>query len=172
MTIPNMISVFRLVLVPIVILMILREEWLWAFALCAIAGISDGIDGYIARHFDMCSAFGAAIDPLADKALLVSVYITLAVVGIIPSWLAIVVVSRDIMILMAFVVAWMMAQPLAVKPLYVSKVTTVVQITYAAVLLGALAFTVDLGGFADLFALLVLFLTLTSAGLYLARWLK
>jgi cardiolipin synthase (CMP-forming) len=172
MTIPNIITVFRLILVPIVIVMILQEEWGWAFALFAIAGISDGLDGYIARQFDMRSEFGAVIDPLADKALLVSIYITLAVVEVIPSWLAIVVVSRDIMIVMAFMVSWMMAQPMAVKPLFVSKVNTALQIAFAAFVLGGLAFAFDLSWFIDLFTILIVLLTIVTAGAYLVRWLR
>ncbi len=172
MTVPNIITVFRLILVPIVIVMILQEEWGWAFSLFAIAGISDGLDGYIARQFDMRSEFGAVIDPLADKALLVSIYITLAIVEVIPSWLAIVVVSRDIMIVMAFVVSWMMAQPMAVKPLFVSKVNTALQIAFAASVLGGLAFAFDLETFIDLFTIVIVLLTIITAGAYLVRWLK
>ncbi len=172
MTIPNLITVFRFILVPIVVVMILQEEWGWAFVLFAVAGISDGFDGYIARQFDMNSAFGAAIDPLADKLLLVSIYITLAIVGVIPSWLAIIVVSRDIIIVMAFIVSWMMAQPMAVKPLFASKVNTALQIAFAAFVLGGLAFALDLGMFVEPFTILIAALTIATAGLYLVRWLK
>lgn len=172
MTIPNLITVFRLVLVPVVILMILQEAWGWAFALFLIAGLSDGLDGFIARRFDMRSAFGAVIDPLADKALLVSIYLTLAIIGAIPAWLAIAVVSRDIMIVMAFMVSGLMAQPMAVKPLFVSKVNTVLQIVLAALVLGGLAFGQDLGRLEGFLAILIVVLTILTAGLYLARWLK
>ncbi len=172
MTIPNLITVFRLVLVPVVILMILQEEWGWAFALFVIAGLSDGLDGFIARRFDMHSALGAVIDPLADKALLVSIYITLAIVQVIPAWLAIAVVSRDIMIVMAFMVSWVMAQPIAVKPLFIGKVNTALQIVLAALVLGGLVFGQDLGRLEGFLAILIVVLTILTAGLYLARWLK
>jgi len=172
MTIPNLITVFRLALVPVVILMILQGKWGWAFALFVIAGISDALDGFIARQFDMRSAFGAVIDPLADKALLVTIYITLAIVEVIPAWLAIAVVSRDIMIVMAFMVSWVMAQPMAVKPLFLSKVNTALQIVHAALVLGGLALGVDLGRLDGLLAILIVLLTIVTAGLYLARWLK
>jgi cardiolipin synthase (CMP-forming) len=172
MTIPNLITIFRLILVPIVIVMILQEEWAWALALFAIAGVSDGLDGYIARQLDMRSEFGAVIDPLADKVLLDSIYITLAIVEVIPSWLAVVVVSRDIMIVMALMVSWMMAQPMTVKPLFVGKVNTALQIAFAAFVLGGLAFALDLGMLVDLFTILIVLLTIMTAGLYLVRWLK
>ncbi len=172
MTIPNLITVFRLILVPIVIVTILQEEWKWAFALFVIAGISDGLDGYIARQFDLRSEFGAVIDPLADKVLLVAIYITLAIVEVIPSWLAIVVVSRDLMIVMAFMVSWVMEQPMAVKPLFLSKVNTALQIAFAAFVLGGLAFALDLGMLVDLLTIFIVLLTIMTAGLYLVRWLR
>jgi cardiolipin synthase (CMP-forming) len=172
MTIPNIITIFRLVLIPIVIVMILQKEWGLAFALFAIAGISDGLDGWIARRFDMRSEFGAVIDPLADKALLVSIFITLAVVDKIPAWLAVIVVSRDVAIVMAFMVSWVMARPMAVKPLFVSKANTAVQIAFAAFVLGALAFAFDPGVLVDLFTILIVMLTIVTAGAYLVRWMR
>ena len=86
---------------PLVIVMIMQERWSAAFVLFVVAGISDAVDGFIARRFDMRSELGAYLDPIADKALLVSIYVTLAVVGVLPVWLAIVVVSRDVMIVAA-----------------------------------------------------------------------
>ncbi len=172
MTIPNLITVFRLVLVPVVILMILQEEWGWALALFVIAGISDGLDGFVARRFDMRSALGAVIDPLADKALLVTIYVTLAIVEVIPAWLAIAVVSRDIMIVMAFMVSSVMARPMAVKPLFIGKVNTGLQIVLAALVLGGLTFGLDLDRLDGFLAILIVALTILTAGLYLARWLK
>ena len=85
----------------IVIVMIVQGRWGAAFTFFVVAGVSDGIDGFIARRFDMRSELGSYIDPLADKALLVSIYVTLAIVGVLPGWLAIVVVSRDAMIVAA-----------------------------------------------------------------------
>src|SRR5215212_11581166 len=115
MTIPNLITIFRLILVPIVIVMIMKGRWLTAFVLFVTAGVSDGVDGFIARRYNMHSEFGAYIDPLADKALLVSIYVTLAIVGVLPSWLAIVVVSRDLMIVAAVVLSWVMARPVTIR---------------------------------------------------------
>src|SRR5690242_17802529 len=103
MNIPNLITIGRLLLVPFVVAMITREEWGLAFLGFAVAGLSDAIDGFIARRFEMRSELGAYLDPVADKALLVSIYITLAVVGVLPAWLAIVVVSRDLMVVGAVV---------------------------------------------------------------------
>src|SRR5215204_7340615 len=143
MTIPNLITIFRLILVPIVIVMIMQGRWATAFVLFVVAGVSDGIDGFIARRFDMRSEFGAYLDPLADKALLVSIYVTLSVTGVLPSWLAITVVSRDIMIVAAIIVSRLMERPVAIKPLFISKLNTAAQIAFAALVLGTKAFHID-----------------------------
>lgn len=172
MTIPNLITMFRLVLVPVVILAILEGNWLAAFLLFVLAGVSDGVDGYIARRFDMRSEFGAVIDPLADKALLVSIFVTLAVVGVLPVWLAILVVSRDAMIVAAFLVSSLMRRPMKVAPLAISKVNTFVQIAFAAVVLGAPAFAIDLGLVTTALTLAVAALTIVTAAAYLVIWLR
>ncbi|MGO4704287.1 CDP-alcohol phosphatidyltransferase family protein [Microvirga sp. 2MCAF38] len=172
MTIPNLITIARLIIVPIVIVMIMQGRWVSAFVLFVIAGISDGIDGFIARRFNMQSEFGAYIDPLADKALLVSIYVTLAIVGAIPSWLAIVVVSRDAMIVSAVLLSWVMERPVEIRPLLVSKLNTAAQIAFAAFALATNAFDVNLGGLEDIAMLTVAALTVASASAYLADWLR
>lgn len=172
MTIPNLITIARLIAVPILIVMIMQQRWMAAFSLFVLAGISDGIDGFIARHFNMRSEFGAYIDPLADKSLLVSIYVTLAVVGEIPSWLAIVVVSRDVMIVAAVLLSWVMSRPVAIKPLIVSKLNTVAQLAFAAFVLAAQAFGWDSSGLEGIAMLIVAALTIASAGAYLGGWLR
>ncbi|MGO4525047.1 CDP-alcohol phosphatidyltransferase family protein [Microvirga sp. 2MCAF35] len=172
MTIPNIITIGRLILVPIVIVMIMQQRWATAFALFVVAGISDAVDGFIARKFDMRSEFGAYIDPLADKSLLVSIYVTLAIVGAIPGWLAIVVVSRDAMIVAAVLLSWVMSRPVAIKPLIVSKLNTGAQLAFAAYALAANAFGVELGGLEEIVMVLVATLTIASAGAYLVGWLR
>jgi cardiolipin synthase len=172
MTIPNLITIARLIMVPIVIVMIMQHRWGAAFVLFVVAGISDGVDGFIARHFNMKSEFGAYIDPIADKALLVSIYVALAVVGAIPSWLAIVVVSRDAMIVSAVLLSWVMSRPVEIKPILLSKLNTAAQIGFAAFALAANAYGVDLGGFDDLVMFTVATLTVASAGAYLGGWLR
>jgi cardiolipin synthase len=153
-------------------MMIMQERWVAAFALFAVAGISDGIDGFIARHFNMRSELGAYIDPLADKSLLVSIYVSLAIVGAIPSWLAIVVVSRDAMIVAAIILSWVMDRPVVIKPLLVSKLNTAAQIGFAAFALAANAYGLDLAGFEDAAMVAVAALTVASAGAYLGGWLR
>ena len=171
MTIPNIITIGRLIIVPIVIVMIMQQRWVAAFVLFVVAGVSDAVDGFIARRFDMRSEFGAYIDPIADKALLVSIYVTLAIVGAIPGWLAI-VVSRDVMIVAAVLLSWVMSRPVEIKPILVSKLNTGAQIAFAAFALAANAFGADLAGLEDIAMLVVAALTVASAGAYLGGWLR
>jgi len=172
MTIPNLITIFRLVLVPLVILAILQGAWLAAFVMFVIAGVSYGVDGYIARRFDMRSEFGAMIDPLADKALLITLFVTLAVVGEIPTWIAVLVVFRDAMIVMAFVVAGQLTRPMKVRPLMISKVNTAVQIAYVALVLGLLAIGIAAPLIESVTMWAVAALTVITAGAYLVIWLR
>ena len=172
MTIPNLITIARLIIVPLVIAMIGQEQWMIAFALFVAAGASDAVDGFIAKRFDMRSELGAYMDPLADKALLVSIYVSLAVTGVLPGWLAITVVSRDVMIVAAIIVSWLMQRPVAIKPLLISKLNTGAQLAFAALVLATKAFAIDTTGL-DLPAMLIVAaLTVGSAAAYLARWLK
>ncbi|MDJ1157154.1 CDP-alcohol phosphatidyltransferase family protein [Chelatococcus sp. SYSU_G07232] len=172
MTLPNLITIARLFLVPLIVAMIGAGRWQFAFVLFVVAGVSDAVDGFIARRFNMKSELGAYIDALADKALLVSIYVSLSIVGVLPGWIAILVVSRDLMILMAVIVSWLMDKPVEIKPLVVSKANTAAQISFAALVLGARAFGVDLGLVEDAVMAVVAVLTLISAGAYLAVWLR
>ena len=172
MTIPNFITIGRLLLVPAVIMMIVRRNWQAAFGLFVLAGVSDAIDGFIARRFDMRSELGAYLDPIADKALLVSIYMALAIVGIIPAWVAILVVSRDIMIVSGVILSWLLDNPLEMRPFLVSKLNTFAQIAFAAGLLAAKAFDVLLGFWFEWSMWSIAALTLASAAAYLAFWLR
>ena len=172
MNIPNLITMMRLVLVPAVIVMISQERWGTAFVLFAVAGISDAADGLIARRFDMRTEFGAYIDPLADKALLVSIYVTLSVIGVLPAWLAVMVVSRDLMIVAAILISRLMDRPVAIKPLFVSKLNTAAQIAFAGIVLAMHAFAISPGPVQAWGMVVVAALTAVSAAAYLGRWLR
>ncbi len=172
MNIPNLLTVARFCLVPVVVYMIGQGQWTLAFAVFVIAGLTDAVDGFIARKFDQRTVLGAYLDPLADKALLVSIYVTLAVGGVIPSWLAILVVSRDVMILGAVMVSWLLDNPVEINPLYVSKANTFAQIAFAAVALGSNAFNIELGRGLMVLALVTGALTVVSTGAYLGLWFR
>jgi cardiolipin synthase len=172
MTLPNLITIGRLVLVPLVIVMIIDARWQAAFVIFVAAGVSDAIDGFIAKRFDMRSELGAYLDPMADKALIVSIYITLAVVGALPAWLAILVVARDLMIVSAVVLSWVMDKRVEIAPLLVSKLNTFAQLALAALMLGSRAFGIDPGIAFQLGLVAVALLTLGSMTAYLALWLR
>lgn len=172
MTIPNVITLGRILLVPVVVWVIASGAMLIAFALFVAAGVSDAVDGFLAKRLRQTSELGAYLDPLADKALIVSIYVTLGISGAIPRWLVILVVSRDIMIIGAVILSWLMGSPIRVKPLWVSKFNTVAQILFACLVLASLGFgfTAEPLRVALMFA--VAALTLLSIAAYLAEWVR
>jgi cardiolipin synthase len=172
LSIPNLITLARILMVPVVVWAITSGEMLVAFILFLAAGVSDAVDGFLAKRFNMQSELGAYLDPLADKALIVSIYVSLGVTGAIPVWLVILVVSRDIMIVGAVMLTWVIGRPMKVKPLIVSKLNTVAQIVFACLVLAALGFRFDPSP-ADLILMTaVAALTLVSIGFYLAEWVR
>jgi cardiolipin synthase (CMP-forming) len=171
-SLPNLITLARLCLVPIVIAMISAGRWTEACLIFIAAGISDAIDGWLAKTFNLQTELGAYLDPLADKALLISIYVALAVFGAVPSWLTILVVARDVMIIGAFMISWLMNKPVAIRPLWISKANTTAQIGFAAAVLGAKAFQFTLGPLFLVCTLAVAALTLASLAAYLAGWAR
>jgi cardiolipin synthase len=171
-TIPNVITILRFILVPGVVYALMSGQLDWAFAGFIVAGISDGVDGFIARQFDQRSELGAYLDPIADKLLLVSVFVVLGHMGELPLWLVIAVVSRDALIVGAVLLSYVMGNPVVVKPLFVSKANTTVQIMLAALVLGELAFGAALGNLRDALIVLAGLLTVASAAAYLVAWLR
>ncbi len=135
-------------------------------------GSFDKMDGYIAEHFDQQTELGAYLDPLADKTLIVSIYVSLAIFGFIPPWVAILVVSRDIMIVGAVVLSTLMERPLTIQPLLVSKANTVAQIVFAALVLAAKGLKLDLDWAIFVAMWSVAVLTLASAGAYMVGWAR
>jgi cardiolipin synthase (CMP-forming) len=172
LSIPNLITLARILLVPVVVWAISSGEMGVAFLLFLAAGISDAVDGFLAKRFDMVTELGTYLDPLADKALIVSIYVALGIVEAIPRWLVILVVSRDIMIVGAIMLSWLIHKPVTLKPLMVSKLNTVAQIVLALLVLAALG----LGFRAELavmvFTVLVAALTLLSIAFYVAEWVR
>ncbi|MER8466301.1 CDP-alcohol phosphatidyltransferase family protein [Mesorhizobium sp. M1396] len=172
MTVPNLITILRFVLVPAVVLAMLQARWDWAFAGFLVAGISDGVDGFIARRFNQQSTLGTYLDPMADKLLLVSVFVVMGFIGQLPLWLVVTMVSRDALIVCAVVLSTVMAHPVEMKPLFVSKANTAIQIVLASVVLGELALSVHLDPLRPGLILLSGVLTVASAAAYLVAWLR
>jgi len=172
MSIPNLITLGRILLVPIVVWAISSGAMWIAFVLFVVAGVSDAVDGYLAKRFNMTSELGAYLDPLADKVLIVSIYVSLGINNVIPAWLVILVVSRDIMIVGAVMLSWLIGSPVKVKPLLVSKLNTVAQIVFACVVLGSLGFNIEAHKLTIVLMGLVAALTLLSIAAYLRDWIR
>ena len=170
--IPNLITLGRIILVPIVVWAITSGEMRAAFFLFVAAGISDGVDGFLAKRFHMTSELGALIDPLADKALIVSIYVALGIAGGLPISLVILVVSRDIMIISGFMLSWVVGKPMPVRPHPVSKANTAAQIVLATLVLAEQGFGFDAALVSKIVIGLVVVLTLLSMAFYLAEWLR
>lgn len=136
MNIPNLITVGRLLAVPVTVWLILDRHFAAAFWLFVATGISDAIDGWVAKRYHLESDLGRHLDPLADKALLVAVYLTLGAAGHLPSWLVIMVVFRDLAILGGALLGLALKLQIQIRPLLISKVNTGAQIVLAAVVLG------------------------------------
>lgn len=172
LTIPNLITLGRFVLVPAVVFALLTGHVGWAFAGFLAAGISDGVDGFIARQFDQRSELGAYLDPIADKLLLVSVFVVLGYMEELPLWLVIAAVSRDALIVGGVLLATIMGNPVAMKPLLVSKANTLVQIVVAAVVLAELSFGQGFGPTRIGLVYLSGLLTAASGAAYLVSWVR
>lgn len=168
---PNFITLGRVILVPVVFWLLLNGELQAAFVLFVVAGVSDGVDGYLAKRFGWTTELGAYLDPLADKLLLVCVFIALGVGGLLPSWLVIAVVTRDVLIVIGVVLTWMLASPVHIHPLVVSKFNTVSQIVLAAVVMADEGFGLGLGPVRGVLIWVTAALTLASLAAYSRAWL-
>lgn len=159
-------------LVPLVFWLLISGQTQLAFFAFLLAGVSDGIDGYIAKHFNLSTELGAYLDPLADKLLLVSIFVALGFRDALPSWLVVAVVSRDILIVLGVVLSWLLDQPVIIKPVLVSKANTVSQIVLAATVLADEGFGLGLGMFRDVLVWITAILTIASLSQYARTWLR
>lgn len=132
---PNLITLGRLCVVPVVLFFIWNREYAWALALCAVAGISDGLDGFLARRLDARTRLGAYLDPVADKLLLSGIYLTLGLSGVIPWWLVATVFGRDVLMLVFLGLALVVTKVRDFPPTIWGKLSTAVQIVTALVVL-------------------------------------
>jgi cardiolipin synthase (CMP-forming) len=126
--IPNLITVLRILLVAPIAWALVHQQFVFALALFFVAGFSDGLDGFLAKHYDWSSRLGAMLDPLADKALLVASFAALSWINLLPLWLLVLVVSRDVVIVAGAVAYNFRIERLEAQPTLISKVNTVLQI--------------------------------------------
>ncbi|QGM98555.1 CDP-alcohol phosphatidyltransferase family protein [Methylocystis parvus] len=171
-SLPNLITIGRLVLTPAIIGMGVDQRWGPAFLIFIVAGVSDALDGWLAKTYHLQSELGAVLDPLADKALIISIYVLLASAGALPPWLAILVVSRDALIVGGVLVAWFLSRPVKVRPHISSKITTAAQLGLAGFVLAGEAYGFRAEALESLFEGSVAALTMTSASVYLWLWVQ
>ena len=135
LNVPNALTILRVLLVPGFIILLIDHHHGWALFFFVTAGITDGVDGLIARITQQRSTVGAYLDPIADKLLLTSAFVTLAILGLIPSWLTVLVITRDVIISLGFVLLVLIDRKPEIKPTILSKVNTVLQVLTIAIVL-------------------------------------
>jgi cardiolipin synthase len=167
---PNAITLGRVMSVPVLFYLLVSGRSVAAFLVFVLAGLSDAVDGWLAKRFDWRSELGAYLDPLADKLLIVSIFIALGVRDELPLWLVVAVVSRDILIVVAVLLSLVLDQPIPIKPLAISKLNTVAQIALAATVLARDAFALELEATRLALVWITGALTLLSLAAYLKDW--
>jgi cardiolipin synthase len=171
-SLPNLITLARLLSVPIIVWLVLTDALTAALMVFALAGLSDAADGFIAKRFDQESMLGAMLDPIADKAMLVSLFVTLGLAHHLPAWIVILVVFRDAMIVGGFLFWTALGQHIRADPLIISKVNTAAQIGLILVTLGKLAFSLEDYSLGQALTYIVGATTLLSGAAYLVRWAR
>lgn len=172
MSIPNTITLARVMLIPVIFWLLVSSRMQAAFILFAIAGLTDAIDGWLAKRWNMQTEVGAYLDPIADKLLVTSIYVALGVSNELPSWLVIMVVSRDILIVVGVILCWAIDRPVAIRPHALSKVNTACQLALAALVLADGGFGLGLVSLRVVMIWVTAGLTLASLGLYAKAWLE
>lgn len=167
---PNLLSFARLLSVPLIMWLALAGEMTFAFWLFVAAGITDAIDGFIAKHFNAKTDLGSFLDPLADKALLVGIYLTLGWLGHIPIWLVIVVAFRDLTIVGGALLEQTLTQSFRSQPMMISKINTALQIALAALVLARLGLGFHDLGLTGVLVIAVAITTVLSGLTYLIEW--
>ena len=167
---PNLLTLLRIAACPVLVLLLHDRSYDVAIALFLAAGITDGLDGYIAKRYNCVSNLGVILDPIADKLLIASAYIMLAVLGGIPFWLLIVVMFRDLVIVVGYLVLMVMGNDIPMKPTYTSKLNTFLQISLVIAVLIGMADWLHLPWVEHALVVGVLVTTVTSGCQYVWAW--
>lgn len=167
---PNLISLARLLAVPVTVYLILEQFHTAAFWVFAVAGFSDALDGFIAKRFSVVSEIGSYLDPLADKALLVGVFIALGHMEHVAIWLVFLIVFRDLIIIGGAILFQTLTQSLKIEPLFISKVNTAAQIALATVILAELGLGIPLSQLSTWLVYIVAASTFLSGAAYVIKW--
>lgn len=168
--VPNLISIARLALVPLTLYWLLTGAERAALTAFVVAGVSDAVDGYVARRWRLETPLGKLLDPLADKALLAGTTMALGWLGSLPIWLVLLIVSRDVLIILGVAITWLLGRPIPAAPSGVSKANTVAQLVLCSAVLLELAVDWSAPLVIDVLVPLVVLLTVLSAATYAWRW--
>ncbi|GAB6058919.1 CDP-diacylglycerol--glycerol-3-phosphate 3-phosphatidyltransferase [Desulfonatronum parangueonense] len=162
--IPNLITVGRIILVPVFVMMFITERFGVALALFLIAGLSDALDGYLARGLNQGTRLGAVLDPIADKLLLVTAYVCLGIVGLIGSWLAVLVISREFVILGGLALLQLSGVDVRnrIRPTVLGKLNTCCQVALVVFVLGTYSLGLPLAGLVQLLVVTVAIVSIIS----------
>jgi len=171
-TIPNILGFSRLIAAPIVALLVLDRNFDAAFWLFVIAGLTDAIDGPIARWMNATNRFGLFLDPIADKLLVNAAYLSIAFAGLLPLWVALLVFSRDVLIGTGYLASTLMKREVVVDPVRLGKTNTGLQILLVSLALGDVVFDLALADVIRILSVVVAITTTLSGLVYFARWLK
>ena len=161
---PNFLTALRLLAAPLTAYLIFWGNDTAALAVFAFAGLSDALDGYLARRLSPGSRFGVYLDPAADKVLMLASFVTLTIIHAVPFWLTALVIGRDVAIVLGVGLAWLFSLPLEIAPLNVGKASTVVQVGFIGLVLLLLALNTDQPS-------LVLAAAIATAAVTIASWL-
>ncbi len=172
MNLPNIISLARLLSVPLIVSLILSHQLMAAFLFFTLAGLSDALDGFLARIFKSRTTLGAYLDPLADKALLVGVFAALGQTGLVELWVVVLVVFRDVLIIGGILLLFLFKSTIEMKPLMISKINTVVQLIYALFILSQGEFFLGVANLNLYFGYFVALTTVFSGVSYVRLGLK
>lgn len=172
MNAPNILSLMRLFSVPVAVWFLLSERYDVTFWLFGAAAITDAIDGFLAKRFNMETQLGKVIDPLADKSLLVGAYVTLGFLGQLPDWLVIMVVFRDLIIVGGYMLLHLLDVAPGIRPLAISKINTTAQIVLVVAVLLELGFGLVQPGLREVLVWVAAATTLASGTAYVVEWAR
>ncbi|MDQ3667775.1 MAG: CDP-alcohol phosphatidyltransferase family protein [Acidobacteriota bacterium] len=175
-TLPNMLTIFRMVLIPVFVTLIFYQRFLLALAAFVVAGITDGLDGLLARRFDQRSQLGTVLDPIADKLMLVTAFVVLSMRSVfpqplpnhlpIPFWVTIAVISRDVFIVVGAAAINIMTGFRGFRPSWLGKLNTTVQIIAIALIMFAASFPYGTGYYLPTLYATVFLLAILSGAHY------
>lgn len=170
---PNVLTFLRLILTPIILVFFAKNEFKWAFYLVMLAGFTDGLDGYLAKRYRWQTALGAFLDPLADKLLLVGLFLAMAYYQLLPSWFVALVIFRDWLIMGGAIAIHCRYHQLVIQPLMLSKINTLLQILLCLFVLAQNAFFPNTSSALYSLRILMIIVTMTTVGsgaLYMVTW--